>query len=263
MKSLIKTVVLIISLVALTGCIGKIDTGHTGVRTSFSGEVLMEEEKQGLYTAFFSSVEECTTKEVTIGINDMQPKAADNLSLADMDVEVFYTTASSSVAELKVKYTDKTGYEDGLCYPGFFLVRSNSRETVYEVVSTYDSLELHKNRNAVGTAIKEGVQKKLDITDPGVFTITNVIVRNAKTDPSIEESIKLAVSKDKELEAKRTEVRIAEQQALAYDKLRKSLTPEILRQRELEVMEKAIAEGSKPIVMFGNSATPLINMAGK
>mgnify|MGYP007011964440 CR=1 FL=1 len=59
------------------------------------------------------------------------------------------------------------------------------------------------------------------------------------------------------------EVEISEQRALAYDNIRDSLTPEILRQKELEVMELAIREGSQPLLIFGSNATPLINIPSR
>ena len=87
-----------------------------------------------------------------------------------------------------------------------------------------------------------------------------MVVRNLQTDPSVENAIKLAVAKNKELEAKRIELDIAKKQSQINRALDASLTNKILRQRELDVMEKAITEGAKPLVIFGSGVTPLINI---
>ena len=253
--------VLLPILILLTAC-GRIDSEHGGVRTSFTGNVNPDELSQGFYTAVLSSVEEYSCKELVVEAFDMRPKARDNLTMNDLDLEIYYKAACDQLAELKLKYTGRDQFTtDDLGYPAYKLVRSMARETAYAEVSKYDSLEIHKNREKLGEQIKAALQNRLNNDDPGVFTITRVVVRSAVTDPSIEQSITLAVSKNKELEARKKEVEIAEQQALAYRKLNKELTMKVLRNKELDITDRAITEGAKPYVLFGMSdAQPLLQM---
>lgn len=243
----------------LTAC-GSIDTGNVGVRTTFTGEILADEVLQGFYTSFTSNVTPYSTKEITVDLFDMRPKAADNLSMHDLDIEVYYVPKQSSVAELKIKYANRDGYDEksGVWYPAYELVRSNARNVAYEEVAKHNSLDVHKERDAIAKAIHEGVQIALDESDPGIFSITKVIIRNAATDPSIEESIKIAVAKNKELEAKRIELDIAQKQVEINQTLDLSLTPAVLRQRELDVQLAAIEKGSNVTLVLGNGVTPMI-----
>lgn len=257
---MLKSIIVGLLAVTLIGC-GSIESNHVGVRTGFTGKVNTKELTQGFYTSFVSEVDEYSCKEITVDLNDMTPKVADNLSLQDMDLEVYYTVACDQVAELRLKYTGKDAWRQGLGLPAYFLVQAMAREETYKAAAKYDSLEIHKNRDALVNTIKSKLADRLDKEAPGAFRVTNVIVRSVVTDPSIEQSIKLAVSKNKELEARAMEVQIAEQQALAYRKLQASLTPAVLKNKELDIMDRAISEGAKPFVMFGMSnAQPLIQL---
>jgi hypothetical protein len=245
---------------SLIGC-GSIASEHVGVRTGFTGKVNLKEMGQGFYTAITSTVEEYTTKEVVVELMDMTPKVADNLSLKDMDLEVYYKVAPEMIAELKLKYTGRDGFKNGLGLPAYFLVQSLAREEAYKAAAKYDSLDIHKNRDALTVAIKDDLQVRLEKEVPGAFTVTNVVARSIVTDPSIEASIKLAVSKEKELVARKKEVAIAQQQALAYRELNASLTPAVLKNKELDIMDRSLESGAKPFLMFGMSnATPLISV---
>lgn len=257
-----KRLPLILGMILLVTACGRIETGNVGVRTAWNGKVVLEEVTPGFYTAITSSVESFSAKQITVDLFDMKPKAKDNLSLSDMDIEIYYTIDSAKSAEITIKYANRNAWDRnaGVWYPAYNLVRSFARESAYSAVAKYDSLEIHKHRDTLRDAVLDSLQKKLDETDPDVFQVRKVVVRNLQTDPSVENAIKLAVAKNKELEAKRIELDIAKKQSQINRALDASLTKKILRQRELDVMEKAITEGSKPLVIFGSGATPLINI---
>ena len=247
---------------ALAGC-GSIESNHVGVRTGFTGKVNTTELTQGFYTSILSSVDEYSCKEITVELFDMTPKVADNLSLKDFDVEIYYTADCSQVAELKLQYTGRDAWKNGLGLPAYFLVQSLGRQEAYEAAARYDSLEIHKNRDQLKDEIMHRLQSLLDEKSPGAFKITNVVIRSVITDPSIEQSIKLAVGKSKELEARQKEVQIAKQQALAYQELNASLTDEILRNKYLDILDKAV-ESEKVqnmyLIVGDNEAQPMLQL---
>ena len=144
----------------------------------------------------------------------MTPKAADNLSLRELDVTVFYKAAQDKIADLTVKYsaTEEKGPQ-GVYYPAYGVVWREARGAVYEVVAGIDSLLLHKQREVLQDSVLKLLQTRLDTKDPGVFAIQRVVVRALNTDPSIEQSIQLAVQNQKKLEAKKIEVEIAAKEA--------------------------------------------------
>lgn len=244
----------------LTAC-GAIQTGEVGVRTTFTGKVVAEEISQGFYTHITSDVREFSTKEIAIELFDMKPKAGDNLTLDDLDIEVYYTIQPSSVVDMHIKYANRHARSGSGSYlPVYNLVKSFAREAVYETVSEYDSLVVHQERDKIRLQVKDRTQEALDSTDPGVFQIQKVVIRDVKTDPTIEDSIKLAVARNKELEAKKIELQIAREQVLINEALTLSLTPEILEQKRLEVIESACKAGTCILSMDGGNVTPVMNV---
>jgi len=234
MESLMKLVKLTTYslMLALVVACGGIETGNVGVRTgSITAEVDMVEVSEGFYTAWLSGVDEFSAREITVEVNDLQPKAGDNLTLSDLDAEVFYKADPTQVAELYVQFSGKSAYDRnaGVWYPAFHLVRSLTREAIYKATSEFNSLDIHRNRDKLASRVREILVSKLDERAAGAFTITGVVIRNAKTDPSIEKAIKLAVTKEKEFEAAQKQVAVNGALAKANIALQRSLTPAILR----------------------------------
>lgn len=249
-----------VAALSMAAC-SAVETGEVGVRTSFSGEVKMQELDQGFYTHVLSSIDTYTVKEITVELTDMQPKAKDNLTLDDLDIEVYYTIDPSQVADIKVKYSGRDRKGGGVWFPAYDLVRSISRGAVYKTIAEYDSLTIHQQREKIKEEIRLETQAVLDKTDAGIFKITKVVIRDVKTDPSIEASIKLAVARNKELEAKAIELDIAHKQVEINEAVTNSLTPEILEQLKLEVIKDACSKGTCILSLDqSGGATPVLNV---
>mgnify|MGYP006280836525 FL=1 len=253
--------------IGLTACGGTIDQGNVGVRTTF-GKVSPEPENPGIYVAILSSVREYTGKETAINLDGMTPKARDNLSLREMDVTVYYRTAPNQIPGLQVKYANQSTYDHGLWYPAYNLVENMARTAAYEEVANQDSLTIHQHRDEVATAMKNNIQKALDQSDPGTFTITRVVMRQVITDPAIEQSILAAVKVQKEIEAKKQEIElakaeaqrtVAEAQGTAQRNqiLTQSITSQLIEYKKALAMEQC-ATSSGCTMIIGNG-TPIIN----
>lgn len=192
-----------------------IETGNVGVKKTL-GTVDLEEVTPGFHLRLplVTSVREFSGKENSFDLTDLTPKAADNLSLRDLDVTVFYATSADKISDVAVKYAaSEQPAEGGVLFPGYALVWREARGAIYEVVAKVDSLQLHKQRNELQADVQALLQKRLDAEDPKVFNISRVVVRALNTDPSIEASIQLAVQNQKRLEAKKIEVEIAAKEA--------------------------------------------------
>ncbi|CAB5214628.1 Band 7 domain containing protein [uncultured Caudovirales phage] len=260
MKRIIGATVVAIAAMNLTGC-GQVEQGNVGVRTTF-GKVSPEPESPGIYVAVLSSVREFTAKEAAINLDNMTPKAKDNLSLKDLDVTVYYRTDPGKIPGLMVKYAGQSARDDksGVYFPGFRLIESVSRGTIYDIVGTkYDSLSIHSRRNELETDIKEAMQKDLDATDPKTFTVTRVVVRQVLTDPAIEEAIRLKATREAELKAKLIQVDIERKNVEIRELENQGLTTAVLRNKELDVLKIAAEKGSMFIVPQGS--TPMINVS--
>ena len=173
-------------------------------------------------------------------------------------------TDIQAMPSLKIKYANAQVKTNGYTYPAYRLVQAQGREAIYKAAAELDSLLIHKNRAALSSRVRNLLQDMLNVDDPTVFTITKVIIKQAKTDSSLEQSIQLAIKKDKELEAKKKEVEIKAQEAKANNALAGSLSPNIMRIRELDAMVAA-CQNNTCIIDFtnGTGVKPLINMPAR
>lgn len=267
MKRIFSLFAVMAMVLGLTACGGIIDQGNVGVRTTF-GKVSPEPESSGLYVAILSSVREYTTKETAVNLDQMTPKAKDNLSLQDLDITVYYKTDGAKIPGLQVKYSNQSAYDHGIWYPAYKLVENMARTAAYEEVAKQDSLTIHQHRDTVANAMKDNIQKALNENDPGVFTVTRVVVRQALTDPAIEQSILAAVQVQKQIEAKNAELElakaearrtIAEAQGVAQRNniLNASITPTLIEYKKALAMENCA--GNSNCTMIVGNATPIVN----
>jgi regulator of protease activity HflC (stomatin/prohibitin superfamily) len=243
-----------------------IESGNVGVRKTL-GKVNTEEAPPGLNLRLpaITQVTEFVGKEIAIDLTDLTPKAADNLSLRDMDVTIFYKARSDQIADLYIKYANAHEYdgESDSYFPAYRLVYREARRAAYETVAKIDSLTMHKKREEIGDSIKVRLQESLDSNDPGVFEVTRVVIRSVLTDPSIEESIREAVANQKRLEAKQVMVEIerknAEIEAIrahgiaeANEIINRTLTREYLQHELNLTLQKFAESGANTIVVPAN-----------
>jgi regulator of protease activity HflC (stomatin/prohibitin superfamily) len=266
MRFAVAVIVGLLAVGSLYFTIALVESGNVGVRKTL-GKVNPEEATPGVNFKLpaVTQITEFVGKEIAIDLTDLTPKAADNLSLRDMDVSVFYKADSGQIADLYVKYANAHQYdrESDSYFPAYRLVYREARRAAYETVAKIDSLTMHRKREQIGESIKERLQEALDSNDPGVFTVTRVVIRSVLTDPSIEESIREAVANQKRLEAKQVMVEIerknAEIEAIRADGIaraneiiNKTLTTEYL-QHELNLTLQKFAEtGANTIVVPAN-----------
>lgn len=238
-----------------------VETGHVAVERTL-GKINVNELGEGVHwrLPLITSYEKYVAKEINFTLEDLRPKAADNLSLEDLDVTVYYKVISMAIAETDIKYAGTRVRGDTGWFPAYGLIWQEARGAAYDAVSQIESLELHKMRDQLGTTIAINLQEKLDGSDEGTFQVTRVIIRALNTDPSIEQSIQLAVQNEKKLEAKKLEVSIAQQDAQieierakgiaqANEIINASLTPEYL-QHEINNALQSFADNAGSVVVI-------------
>lgn len=262
----------------LTGC-SQIDTGNVGVVRSF-GKTGTEELPQGVHLTWFATVGEFTTKEIAFQLNDLKPKAQDNLTIADLDLDIYYQTNPSMVAETSIKYQgDVVRHRDivpngtGDLVVGFSRLSREAREAVYNAVAQFPATTMHTKRAELSAKVQQLLQAELDKSDKGVWTITGVNVRNLVTDPAIEKSIRAAAETDQQIARAKKEEELAKAEANKLREIAKgqadanqiisaSLTPALKEIRLAELQrDTALAIAGKPgnTVLMG-SGTPLVNV---
>jgi regulator of protease activity HflC (stomatin/prohibitin superfamily) len=268
---------LAVVVLAATSC-GTIETGNVGVRTTL-GKVNPEEVEPGIYVGLpvVTQVQIFSGKEIAVELNDLTPKARDNLSLRDLDLTVYYKVATGSISELYIKYAARHARAEGAreFLPAYQLVQGVARNVIYEEAAKMDSLVMHTKRDEMAAAVKRGIQAELDTNDKAVFTVTRVVVRALTTDPAIEKAIQESVAAQKQLETTRQRIQIAEAEAQVEIKraegvakanqiINQSLTREYLQhEANLALMKFAEKGGTSTVVIPANMQTaPLINIGG-
>jgi regulator of protease activity HflC (stomatin/prohibitin superfamily) len=249
----------VLALTQLTAC-GFVESGNVGVRTAF-GETSTTEEGVGFYTSIIGSVDEFSVKEIPIALQNMTPKAKDNLSLKDLDVTVYYQVQSDKIADLQIKYAGASVEgSDGKMLPAFNLVSSQAQDVIQKRVSTFDSLVIHQHRDELGEGIKQQLQELMNASDPNTFKITRVVVKNVLTDGGIEESIRKNVTAQKELEAMKYRLETADKQAQLNAKLNQTYTKEYLQHEYNEALKACASNQHCTMIVGTDSATPLVNL---
>lgn len=264
--------ILFAATLALGSCT-TIETGNVGVKSAF-GQIDREEVQSGVAfkAPMITSINHYNVREIPLDLTNMTPKAKDNLSLKDMDVSVFYEVEPSHVADIVSDFKGQTPWdnENNVYMPGQGMVERYARSSVYDVVSSLESLTIHQRRDYLATEIKRKLQGELNRQSPGSFRVTNVVIKSITTDSSIENSIRNAVRAQKELEQmqvqtliakKRAEiaVTVATGEAEANRVLAASLTPELLRKQANDAMFAFAKNGANTVVVPSGS-TPLINV---
>lgn len=253
MKRIMKYLVLL-SAFALGAC-GFIDTGTVGVRTQ-QGQIQPQVEHAGFYTAFLSSLDEYTIKETTVDFNDLTPRAKDNLMLKRLDVTVYYTANGDLLPQFQAKHAGQSLKLDGESFirPGYILIKNVGSGVINDAVSHFDSLTLHQNRTPLEAEIKANLQHALNTTDPGVFTITNVIIREIHTDDSIEASIRQAIMAEKQVQTATQLVQVKKQEALANEQVAQSLSPAYLQHEYNQALLECAKNEHCTMIVGANNA---------
>ncbi|MFG6458516.1 SPFH domain-containing protein [Roseateles sp. BYS96W] len=263
----------------LAGCT-QIDTGNVGVERTL-GKVSSEALPPGIYLTVFKSVDEFTAKEISFQLADMTPKSRDNLTMKDVDIDVYFKVMPAAVPGLFTKYQGDVVRHADIVRDGskdlviaYSRVSREAREAVYKSIAEMDATTMHTKRAELSERVRGELQKELDATDKGAFVVTAVNVRNLLTDPAIEAAIRQRAETDQAIERKRKEVELAkaeaerliveaEGQARANQILSASLTPALKEIKLAELQrDAALAIAAKPgnTVLLGTGAQPLVNV---
>ena len=267
------------ALLALTAC-SQIDTGNVGVERTL-GKVGTEALVPGVYFTLFKTVDEFTTKEVSFQLVDMTPKSRDNLTMKDVDIDVYYKTTPAAVPGLYIKYQGDVVQHNEIVKGGtkdlvvaFSRVSREAREAIYKSVAELEATTMHTKRTELSEMVRARLQEELEKNDKGAFVVTAVNVRNLLTDPAIEAAIRSRAETDQAIEKKRKEVELAKAEAerlivqaqgeaKANEIISASLTPALKEIKLAELQrDTALALASKAgnTVLLGGNATPLINV---
>jgi regulator of protease activity HflC (stomatin/prohibitin superfamily) len=201
-------------IATLTACT-QIDTGNIGVESTL-GQVKKETMPPGVYFTVFKRVTEVSAKELRLELNDMKPQTKDKITLADLDVDLFYQIDPSRAAEIMTKWPGdavELRGEDGVRLGNGYVTRQ-AREAIYNAISQYGSETVHTERVSIAAKVVESLQKDLDDSaGKGMFFVRSANVRNLVTDPALEAAIKENANRNFQIASKQKEVELAKAEA--------------------------------------------------
>lgn len=205
----------LLPLVAILGACTQIDTGNIGVESTL-GQVKKETMPPGVYFTMFKRVTEVSAKELRLELNDMKPQTKDKITLADLDVDVFYQIDPSRAAEIMTKWPGdavELKGEEGVRLGNNYVTRQ-AREAIYNAISQYGSETVHTERVGIAAKVVESLQKDLDESaGKGMFFVRSANVRNLVTDPALEAAIKENANRNFQIASKQKEVELAKAEA--------------------------------------------------
>lgn len=272
----IRTLFAALMMTLAAGC-SQIDTGNVGVSKT-GGQFKVEELQPGWHFTLFSTVFEVSTKENLISFTDMRPKTADQITVEDLDIDVYYQMNPGKAQETMVKLAgDLAKNGDGDFVPGFNYVSRAAREVIYDVLATIKSSEAQAKRTEIPAEVVRRLQAELDARfEPGWFVVSNANLRNLTIDSKLEQKIREAAQVQYEIEAKEKQVQLAKaeadrQRAIAQGEadaarikaegLRTAQGAEYLRLLEIQNQAEAIKKwnGQLPATV-ATDAVPMIGL---
>ena len=264
---MIKKTLLIVAALALIASCGPqtIETGNVGVVKSF-GKVKDEVKDPGLRWLWIGDMYEISLKETEISLNDLKPKAKDNLFLEDLDVSIYYNTTKEQAPKLFTKYSnqykkvEKKGESDKY-FVAYTLVEQVGRSVIFDKISEHDSLTIHQQRNIIEANIKDQLQSELDKNDPGAFKITRVIIRGVATDKAVEESFRRNITATKDLETSQVQQERAKIDAETNKIKSEGLSEKVLTLEYFSTL-RHISQSGKNTFIIDLDSQKLINVKG-
>lgn len=232
---------------ALSGCY-RVETGQVGVLKAFNGVIEMQEYQQGLHFAPFSTMDIYSVKQIPVSIENLKPKAKDNLSLQDFDATVYYNVNPNMVAELATEYQNSNEDAGDYIFPAYNLVHRLASSATNESISTVSSMEIIHKRPMLESMIKEILQKELDTVRKDVFVIDRVVISNIITDKSAEASIIRIAEEENRKAVAKIQKETAEYMRETRQIEDQSLTPKLLTKQYLEVLDKMASSGNVIII---------------
>lgn len=206
--------IILLSFAALLGACTQIDTGNVGV-VKTGGQYKAEELTPGWHVSIFSTVFEVSTKENGISFQDLKPKTADQITVEDLDVDVYYQMNPAKAQDTMIRLAgDLTKNSDGDYVPGYNYVSRTAREAIYTAMSAVTAADAQVKRTAIPSEVQRLLQAELDSKfEKGWFTVTNVNLRNLTVSKALEAKIREAAQVDYQIAAKQKQVTLAEEEA--------------------------------------------------
>lgn len=281
----------------LLGACERVESNNFGIESVW-GQVNERTLPPGTYQTITKNIMEVAGYDIKISFDDMRPKAKGNLTMQDFDVDVYYKVLPEHGAKLHLKYKADVRYGDSVYFIAHDFATRQIREAVYNAVSQFSMETMHEKRPEIASIIKKMAQEEFDSElGKGWIKVESVNIRNIVTDPKMEESIRSIATQQflrmQQIEEQKTQLETnktlmlqqtgkanaeaanrliqenndaerriiaAKAEADANKLITESLTPSLLRFREIEMTGKFAEKGTHTVLLpQGQKVIPMIN----
>lgn len=214
MKKFLKLVVLGLFISMMAAC-GRIDTGHTGVRTHWDKTVDSQVVRPGPYMAVTDTVQQYVTNEVTFEATNLTPQTLDKSYLKDFDFSYTYKVDAPDLPTLVTQFKNRTLVtKDDDYYPMGLYVDTQIRAAANAAVSQYAAMEANPNRSKIEADIKRIVAAKFKEEGlDNVIHVSQVTVRNIEVDPQLQAAVVRQLNAQTDNKTKDIEIDTAQKEA--------------------------------------------------
>jgi regulator of protease activity HflC (stomatin/prohibitin superfamily) len=213
MKKFLKICFVVLMMSMFAAC-GRIDTGHTGVRTNWDKTVDPVVVNPGPYLSVTSEVQQYVTNEVTFEIKDLQPQTLDRSYLKDLDFSYTYKVTSNNLPALVTDFKNRTVVVGDDYYPMGLYVDTQIRAAAFTAAGKFNAMDANSHRADIEKDIIQIItakfrEEKLD----GVINVSQVTIRNIEVDPKLQEAVVRQLNAVTDNKTKDTEIDTAKKEA--------------------------------------------------
>lgn len=238
---------LIAAAILLGGCT-RIPTGYVGVRTDISKQIVATELQEGSWNQIIvGEVDKVGFRELYGQVINQRPQVKDNIALDDADVVYTYNLNPQMVAEVlstKPKTWHHVEEKSGEINLMRIYMDQLFRNALFNAVRTYDVKTINDHRAEIEQKIRQLVNSQLEEDKNQTFVSVSTVTVQSLTPPkNLMESYAAVVRSANDVEVKKNEVRVAEEEAKRMQKLSENSKQSIDYMNAQANM--AIAEGIK------------------
>jgi hypothetical protein len=209
----LKTLFFVMMIAALSAC-GRIDTGHTGVRTHWDKTVDTQVVRPGPYIAVTDSVQQYVTNEVTFEVKNLQPQTLDKSYLKDLDFSYTYKVDAPDLPNLVTQFKNRTLVINDDDYPMGLYVDTMIRAAAFTAVSKFNAMDANPHRADIEKDIKQTVQAKFAEEHlDNVIRVSQVTIRNIEVDPQLQAAVVRKLNAQTDNQTKDIEIDTAQKEA--------------------------------------------------
>ena len=219
MKKFLKLVFLGLLFSMVAAC-GRIDTGHTGVRTNWDKTVDSQVVRPGPYMSVTSEVQQYVTNEVTFEIKDLQPQTLDKSYLKDLDFSYTYKVTSNDLPNLVTDFKNRTAVYGDDHYPMGLYVDTQIRAAAFTAAGKFNAMDANAHRSEIEAdiiqiATNKFKEEKLD----GIIKVSQVTIRNIEVDPKLQDAVVRQLNAQTENKTKDIEIDTANKETKRIEAL--------------------------------------------